>query len=949
MNQNNRNSEEDSPKPLKIEGPLPSTATGIESIKESYSDSMSPHRRIFKWFARRPTTTTRLATLASILPPETSNNELLKLMCVGPKAEIEGDLEDYVIRKEATKDSRDGTVEEHFGYEYPHRRTPSDSELSEFHKEIKNHWNGELPTVLDPTAGGGTIPFESARYGLPTVSNELNPVAWLLNKVILEYARTVGSLESDVKRWAQKIDDIVHNEISEFFPSRNGVEASYYFRTYSISCPSCGEQFPLATRWWFDKNKDIAIKPEYDNNNPSYRIVQVSEEPSFDPDDGTISGGDAECPHCGVVTERDTVVERFQAGEYDLEVCGIKYVDKINGSKYHSPTKTDIEAIEASEEYVDNDLRLSTFLREDRYIGYYDRAGPYGVTQWRDLFTSRQLLSHVAYLDAFKEVEQEIKSEYDEETSEAILVLLTLIGSRQINHNSRLAPIRAQFGFVDNMLGNNNFSFQWIFGESNMLAGGKSYQSWTENVLEYYEKVVDYYPDSVRGDRNEVQLHQGDAGDLPLDSDSVQAVIIDPPYGDNIIYSEISDAFYVWQRQYLSDIFPEKFSKSETNKHDEAVENPALNPQSGSNEKPARQRYEDKMRNIFTEAFRVLESGGVITIYFTDKEIGAWDSLTMSIMDSGFTITATHTISSESPSRIGVQGQSSADSSLLLTCRKPQYPEEASKQPTLWSDIRDRTRSAAREKATELLDSNLKLTKTDVIIGAFGPTLRVFTEEYPVVDMHDNPVRPKQALEEARTAVTEVLIERELEDGLNDVDNLTRWYILSWLVYENESIPYDEARQLGLGVGVQIDDIKQDTKIWGKSGDTLVLKGQDYRVRDYDALEAGEKRRKRAYPVDPRENSFNNHIDAVHAALNVLNAKGGDFTWNWLQERDLQNSTWFKKTIKSLLQVLPSNHADYDLMVNLLSGETGELLDIEIGALRETSEEETDKTTLRDF
>ncbi|GAB7093450.1 hypothetical protein JCM30237_06020 [Halolamina litorea] len=938
------------PKPLKIEGPLPSTATGIESIKESYSDSMSPHRRIFKWFARRPTTTTRLAVLASVLPPDTSNNELLKLMCVGPKADIEGDIEDYVIRKEATKDSRDGSVEEHFGYEYPHRRTPSESELSDLHDKLRNHWDGDLPTVLDPTAGGGTIPFESARYGFPTVSNELNPVAWLLNKVILEYARNIGSLESEVKEWAGKIDDIVHENISEFFPTKNGVEASYYFRTYSISCPSCGSRFPLANRWWFDKNKDIAIKPVYESGEPSYRIVEASDESSFDPDNGNISGGDAECPHCGVVTERDSVVERFQAGEYEYEVCGIKYVDKVNGTKYHSPTEEDAKAIEASESQVDNDLRLSTFLRDDRYIGYYDRAGPYGITQWRDLFTSRQLLSHVAYLDAFKEVEEDIKSKYDDETAEAVLVLLTLIGSRQINHNSRLAPIRTQFGFVDNMLGNNNFSFQWTFGESNMLAGGKSYQSWTENVLQYYERVVEYYPESVRGDRNDVQLHQGDAGDLPLDSDSIQAVVIDPPYGDNIIYSEISDAFYVWQRQYLNDIFPGKFSQSETNKQDEAVENPALDDeQSSAEETSARQRYEDKMRSIFSEAYRVLEPGGVITIYFTDKEIGAWDSLTMSIMDSGFTITATHTISSESPSRIGVQGQSSADSSLLLTCRKPTEPENGKSTPTLWSDIRSQTQQAARDKAAELLDSGLNLTKTDVIIGAFGPTLRVFTEAYPVLDKHDNPVRPKQALEEARKSVTEELIERELSDNLDNVDALSKWYILSWLVYEAESIPYDEARQLGLGVGVQIDDIKQDTKIWGKSRDQLLLKGQEYRVRDYTALEAGEKRRKRGYPIDPRDEAFNHNIDAVHATLNVLKTKGSDFTWNWLKDRDLQNDSSFRRTVKTLIQVLPNEHDDYELLVNLASGETGELLDIDVGFLSDSDEEEQSRTTLQDF
>jgi len=933
-------------KPVKIEGPLPSTAVGIESIKESYSDSMSPHRRIFKWFARRPTTTTRLALLSSILPPDISNDELLKMMCVGPKEDV-GDIENYVLRKAATKDNREGTVEEHFGYEYPHRRTPSKEDSADLHDTVREHWNGELPTVLDPTAGGGTIPFESARYGLPTISNELNPVAWLLNKVILDYARIVGSLESEVREWSEKIDNIVEKEIGEYFPKRNGVDASYYFRTYSIDCPSCGERFPLANRWWFDKSKNIAIKPIYGEKSLSYDIIDVSETEGFDPDDGNIDGGDAECPYCGVVTERADVVAKFQQEDFEYEICGIKYTDEIDESKYQPPREADFRALEEVEERIGNDLRLSTFLQEDRYIGYYDRAGPYGIEQWRDLFTSRQLLAHIAYLDAFEEVKSDIRENHDEEEAEAILVLLTLIGSRQVNHNSRLAPMRVQFGFVDNMLGNNNFSFQWTFGESNMLAGGKSYKSWTDNVLQYYEEVVSYYPDYLDSTGEQVKVHQGDAGDLAIEDDSVQAVVVDPPYGDNIIYSEISDAFYVWQRKYLDDVFPEQFSQSETNKSDEAVENPALDENVDS-ESP-RERYEDRMRAIFTESYRVLEPGGVITIYFTDKEIGAWDSLTMSIMASGFTITATHTISSEAPSRIGVQGQSSADSSLLLTCRKPILPEEDDSQPTLWSDIREKTRKAARSKASELLDSDLNLTKTDVIIGAFGPTLRVFTEEYPVVDIHDNPVRPKQALEEARTAVTEVLIEQELEDSLDEVDSLTRWYLLSWLVYEKEDIPYDEARQLGIGVGVQIDEIKQSTKIWGKSRDTLVLKGQDYRVRDYTALEAGEKRRERAYPINPQDTSFNHNIDAVHAALNVLQTKGGDYTWNWLRERDLQNASWFIKTVKSLLQVLPQDHKDYDLLVNLASGETGQILDIDMDFLSKEANSEKTRTTLQDF
>ena len=219
-----------------------------------------------------------------------------------------------------------------------------------------------------------------------------------------------------------------------------------------------------------------------------------------------------------------------------------------------------------------------------------------------------------------------------------------------------------------------------------------------------------------------------------------------------------------------------------------------------------------------------------------------------------------------------------------------------------------------------------------------------------VVDKHDQPVRPKRALEEARKAVTEILIEHELNRSLDDVDSLSTWYILCWLVYGRATIPYDEARQLGLGVGTNIDELKSQTKIWGKSSNQLVLKGEGNRVRDYDKLEAGEKRRARAYPVDPRSESFERSIDAVHSSMNVLRTKGSDFAWNWINERDLQDQTQFRQTIISLLQVMPASFEDHDLLVNLVSGETGELLNIDAAPYLQNNEsDEKSKTTLNDF
>jgi adenine-specific DNA methylase len=936
-------------KSIKSETILPTKTVGLECLKEANPETMSPHRNIFKWFARRPTAASRLAILSSVLSSETSNEELLNLMGVGPRWEIDNSISDFVLEKFATKDDRKGTIEEHFGYEYPHRNVPSESELQEFHEKLRSRWDGELPTVLDPTAGGGTIPLESLRYGLPTISNELNPVAWLINKVILQYAPSVGSIEQDVTKWMEKIEESVEKELDGLFPSKNGISPDHYFRGYSFTCSSCGNPIPISNQWYFNRRRNAAVYPEIIDGELSFRIIDPSNtetRDNYNPSEGTVDGGDVECPSCGVVTERSETVKRFKQEEFEYEVYGVRYEKKINGTKYHSPRQEDIKAIREAKDRVESDLTLSTLLTTERYEGYYDRAIPYGLTQWRDVYSPRQLASHAAYLKGFNEVKPDIVDNYSEEKAKLILSVLSFISVKLIQRNSRLNAITPDYGSPNDMLGNNGYFFKWSFGESNLMTGTYSYQSEADNIIDGYEQTAQY----VEHTTNTSTVSQQDASDLSIDDDSIQSVVIDPPYGDNIMYAEMADAFQVWFHEYLGDVFPDEFSSPETNKQDEAVENPVIvNPKEGqSTSDAARQRYENRMSEIFSELYRVIEPGGVLTIYFTDKEVNAWDSLTMSIIRSEFNITATHTITSEIPNRIVAQQNASADSTLLLTCRKP-TTKPSNRTPTLWRDIKNKTRRVARKKATELLDSDYNLTKTDMIISAFGPTLRVFTEQYPVVDDKDNPVRPKKALTEARTAVTEVLIERELSGDLENVDSLTTWYVLSWMVYESQSVPYDEARQLGLGVGVQIDEIKQETKIWSKSKDSLVIKGSDYRVQDYDSLESGAKRRARACPINPQDQKFENDIDAVHATLNVLKTKGSDFTWNWIKERDLHNSSRFVDTVSSLIQVLPNEHSDYDLLINLTSGKTGELLDIEASAVSSNQEESNRRTTLEDF
>lgn len=951
---------------LKVESVLPVKTVGIECLKESNPEKMSPHRYIFKWFARRPTAATRLAVLASVLPQDVSNDKLLQLMQIGPEnpERLDKSISEYVFDKWQTKDSRSGSVSDHYGYPTPHSVSPNKGELEELHSILREHWDGQLPTVIDPTAGGGTIPLEALRYGLPTISNELNPVAWLLNEVVLNYAKNVGSVENELREWAEKINESAKETLDPYFPSSNpGQVPNHYLRSYSIECPSCGYRIPLLTRWWMKKKSATeghAIRPHVKQDGIEYEHIEnPSGASDFDPNEGTIQNGEAECLNCDIVVEKESIKDRFAEGDFEYEVCGLQYIDERTGSSgYRAVNEGDKEAIARAEEKIESDLRLSTLLSTTRDVGDPNNlrvswSYAYGMQEWRDIYSPRQLLSHAAYLQAFEEVKPQIKESYEEPTAQAILAIISLSSIKLIERNSRLEPLDIRRGSPANMLGSNNFAFQWGFGESNLTVGSYSFNTSLDVVLEKYEILSEHFSE-VRD--QDVIVRNGDAADLPFEEGSLEAVVVDPPYGDNIRYAELADAFYVWIREYLGDIYPDELRAPLTDKSEEAIEDQSRvrTTEDGGQSKGdlARDRYESKMSEIFSEVQKVLAPGGVLTVYFTEKETNAWDSLTMSMINAGMTVTATHTITSEMPQRVGMQQKASADSTLLLTCRKPVDSDSTKDSgPTLWSDIRSKTRDVAREKATELLNSNMNLTKTDMIISAFGPTLRVFTESYPVVDKHDNTVRPQEALEEARTAVTEVLVERELKGGLDDVDSLTTWYILCWLVYGRDSIPYDEANQLGLGVGVQIDDIKRDTKIWGKSGDDLVLKSQDNRVRDFTALEAGEKRRKIAYPIDPRDNSFTYDIDMVHAALNILNTKGSEFTWGWLKERNAQNNTSFREAIKGLIQVLPEDHEDYDELINLVSGDTGELLDINAKEIIADGQDsgESSRTTLQDF
>lgn len=925
-------------KPLAIEGKLPLKTVGIENLKEANPYFMPPHRYLHAWFARRPTPASRLAILASVLPSGTDSNTLLKWMQIGPRQDVDVDIAQFVEEKKATEDDRDGNLEDHYEYPRPFTVSPSNKQKEEIHDILKDHWDDSLPTVLDPTAGGGVIPFESLRYGLPTVANELNPIPSLMLKTMLEYAASVGSLNSELEKWGDEIVDRAAPELKEYFPSAAARQTpSHYACTYAVDCLECGCEIPLVKKWWLQKrsaSQGVSAKPTVsgDGTHIEYECVELPDDVTkseFNPQNGPHSRGGAECLNCGVVLETDVIKKRIKQSEFEYEIYGVKYEKESGGSGWRAPIPEDDVAQKKAAERIESDFKLHNLLTTKRYIGDEDRAGPFGVTQWRDAYTPRQLVTQYEYLQAFNSCKSDILAEYDTEKAESLLTILSLTASKVIDRNTRFSPLDTSNGLLGDALGGKHFTLQWAFVENNPGAGNQSYFDHLDRVMDSYEDIVSYL-DSDDADKS--TLLRGDAAELELEDESIQAVVIDPPYYDSIIYSELSDMCYVWLKEYLGDVFPYLFRSDLTDKKSEAVANAAEYEGVGSNGKSkkkfANDDYESKMSNIFSELYRVLEPGGVMTVMFTHKESAAWDTLTMSLINSGFTVTSTHPITSEMPQRTDTRGGGSADSTLLLTGRKPHKERDSDNAiPTLWTDVKTDTRKAAKKAARDLIDSGLSLTKTDVIISAFGPTLRVFANAYPVVDDEDNQVPPRRALEEAREAVTQVLVDEYLEaEGIQDLDAITEWYILSWLVHEKESFSYDEGHQLGLGLGVDIDEIKRSTKTWRKSRGDVSLRRHSDRVQNIN--NKPENRSSRT-PVNPDDISFGLALDKVHAAMHVFEVQGESACCDWLRERNFDSDSEFKATLKALLQVLPHDHEDWELARDLAVGRTRDVLDLD--------------------
>lgn len=940
---------------LKIQDPLPIRAVGIENERErkNYSD-LPPQNYIHNWWARRPTPATRLALLASVLPDSIDDDQLLRWMEINPSNKPDDlSVAEHVRQRRAEKEDWDGRVYDLYGYRKSYKRAPEGDDKERLHQVAKEAWGGELPTVMDSTAGGGSIPFESLRYGFPTIANELNPVASVILQAILEHPRLETNLASDIEDWGETINELARDSLENYFHSPNGQRVLESLWAHRITCPDCGFEVPLVGNWWLDKDTDpvrgVAVRPHVNEEvmEAEFEVVRVPQDvetSEFNPTDGTISHGKGTCLNCDYPIEGEEINEQLQSGNFEYELYAVRYESR-NGRDFRVPTSEEVQAAKDAKEKVENDIDLSMFLDVEIEPGEKtDEPRRRGMTKWQDMFAYRQLLAHYEYWQAFEEVKPKIRSQYDDEEAEAILTFLSIAADKALDYNSRMSAWDASRPKIGHTFAGSDFAFSWGFAESHLVTEDHGYQWVLDSIVEVYEELRE-----LAGEADTpLTLLQGDAANMDVETGSVDAVVFDPPYYGNVMYAELSDFFYVWLKKYLGDVYPDYFTRNLTDKDTEAVANPSrfedVAGENTSKKELARKDYEKKMTGIFEEIYRCLGDDGIFTMMFTHKETEAWDTLTTSLINAGFTITSTHPVSTETPDRVQQQGRNSAESTILLVS------EKRHKEPddfTLWEDVRSETRTAAIDRVKELEARNAEFTKVDLILASFGPTLQVFTENYPVVNSKGDDVAPEEALDEARDAVIDYLIEQYLNEEVQEADQDTRWYLLSWFVFGAQKFPFDEANRLAMGTGTDMTHLKRNRRLWRKDQEDIILRMHDERVQNVNKKPDSRSSRK---PVNPEAMTFDTHLDKVHAAFHIYDAKGASEAWNWLNTRDCASDPEFKATLEALIRVLPPDTDDWEIARDLTAGETGELLDLDLDAeIFENDEEGETQGRLTEF
>ena len=816
-----------------IEVAIPLEAISAGSSYEKMP-GIGPHPRgIHHWWARRPHVACRSFLFAQLVDDPSSN-----------PSEFPTEEE-----RQAERSRLFGIIERLADW-----KNSQDSELMrEARDEIIKSCDGVVPSICDPFAGGFSIPSEAQRLGLPAHGSDLNPVAVMIGKAMIEIPSSFGGrtpvhpgpkdrnhyrqaegLAEDIAYYGDLVRNRAVERIGHLYPEIElpqefgGKKATVIAWLWARTVPSPDPAFsdvpvPIVSNFVLStkKGKECWISLEIDKSKKTihYRIRKGGTKAEIDKArEGTKVGrANFVCPISGTAITPEYIKECGLKGDLGQTLTAI--VADGKGGRIYLPPCHEHEKIAFSQE--------SEWKPEVDFFqqGLGFRVGNYGMTKWSDLFTRRQTLALNTLSDIIRHLRDEIEADaltagMDNDShplrdngkgakayAEAVSIYLSFGIDRAADFNNSLVRWSPSNEKPMNLFGRQAIPMVWDFAEANILAdvvGG--FAPATEYQAACLSRLITDTPGSAR---------QHDAQSVVYGDGAV--ISTDPPYYDNIGYADLSDFFYVWLRRAISDIYPELFSFIQTPKSEELVATPARH----GGGKAAEHFFLDGMTKAMKNMARQSRPDFPITIYYAFKQSEieqegisstGWATFIQAIIDAGLYIRATWPVRSEQTSRIRGIGSNALASSVVLVCRT--RPDDATSISRA-----EFTRALKRELPAAISDLQLaNIAPADMPQSAIGPGMGVFSRYSAVLEAGDSAMSVKTALQ---------LINRELDEYLGGIqgefDADTRFAITWFEQHGMGKGDYGTANSIATARGISVESVKHAGIVESAAGYVRIL------------------------------------------------------------------------------------------------------------------------------
>lgn len=891
---------------LLIEDWLPAAAIGVECIRERSTGQQPPDKRLHVWWARRPLCVSRAAVLGSLLPADFPHDVFERLLGFwGSSKQI---LQAQLILEAAQ--ARGGARIANPHGDRAFKRPISEKDLAAAHAAAARLFGRNI-AVIDPMAGGGSIPLESARLGFHTIANEYNPVACTILEATVDYPFRFGEeLGKRARQWGAELRRRFNARMERFFPKSGILPPHCYIFARTVPCPDTEghPHTPLIPDWHVLKPKNSAVRvwaePVVDRKAGTWRVCIVDNReqkarrktpppPTYSGGSGIslFSGRSREEGWAGSQIPSDWIKAKAQAGEMRSALYAVA-VKAPGGLRFEPPTETDFQALEKAakelskhRERWERENVIPTELYPE--VTTDERPRIYGMRRWADLFSPRQLLGFGVLVEELRFMHEEICKAEGKEQGEAVIHLLTFIIDKFANWNSILSSWNPPAGTARSVFDRHDFAFKSTFCEMAPCGAGVGFDWAIESVCEAYEAIAGFTKcASAQG----VEINMGSATNVPVIADKyVSAVVVDPPYAGNVQYSELADFFYVWLKRTQGHRRPEWFSGYLCDHTEEAVVNVPRHRTDGGKAVDARRKanefYQKLMLDVFKECRRILCNDGALTVMFTHKKQEAWEALFTSLVKAGFTITATWPVKTEGWHSLHQAKKNAAQSTVILVARKRDDKAEVG---YFDAEMRREIRHAAQKTAERLMKDGLN--PVDQLVGSFGPAMEVYSRHSEVRTDTGDEVGVDRALDEASEAVAAFRIQQLAARGLQEVEAEGRFYLLCWDVLQAAEFRFNEAHLLGKAVGMDVETMIYAGLV-SKTGDKIkILSAQDRRRAKkleqeemeetlFGPIPTGKKKRVKkgdVLKVHPNDQRFRTALDACHAlALRYVEANGG--------------------------------------------------------------------------